>query len=122
MMVLEVELKMSTYDTEDTRMTLLTELIDVVARAVVDHPDEVVTKEIASNRASVIELRVARGDEGQVIGKYGATADAMRTLLRSAAIKLGKRAYLEIVDHEYGSAQRRSYRQASRTSRGFNAL
>ena len=72
------------------------ELIEFMARAIVDYPDEVeVTEEDADNDV-VFHLMVAESDMGKVIGKQGRIANAMRTLLKVAAIRKGTRAVLEI--------------------------
>jgi predicted RNA-binding protein YlqC (UPF0109 family) len=74
------------------------DLIEHMAKALVDNPDEVKVSEIEGERTSVIELAVAKEDLGKVIGKQGRTARAMRTLLTAASTKLHKRAVLEIVE------------------------
>jgi hypothetical protein len=71
-------------------------LIEFIARALVDHPDQVDVREVQGDQAQIIELRVARSDLGKVIGRQGRTAAAMRTLLQAAAGK--RRALLDIVD------------------------
>src|SRR5678815_3497668 len=76
----------------------LKELIKAIAIELVDHPDQVVVTEIASEHNSLIELRVAKEDVGKVIGKEGRTAQSMRTILAAVSTKLGKRAHLDIVD------------------------
>ena len=74
------------------------ELIEYIAKALVDHPDEVQVEEIAGARSIIFELHVAPADMGRVIGKHGRVANAMRSLLRVAATRSGKRAILEIVE------------------------
>ena len=76
----------------------LKELIRAIAVELVDNPDQVEVTEIASEHNSVIELRVAKEDIGEVIGKEGRTAQSMRTLLAAVSTKLGRRAHLDIVD------------------------
>ncbi len=76
----------------------LQELIRTIAVELVDHPDQVEVREIATDNNSVIELRVAKEDIGKVIGKEGRTAQSMRTILAAVSTKLGKRAHLDIVD------------------------
>ncbi|MFL6277425.1 MAG: KH domain-containing protein [Blastocatellia bacterium] len=76
----------------------LKEVIETIAKALVDAPDEVTVREIDGDQATVLELKVAPGDLGKVIGKQGRTARAMRTLLRAAGMKLRKRFVLEIVE------------------------
>jgi predicted RNA-binding protein YlqC (UPF0109 family) len=73
------------------------ELVEYMASSLVDDPSQVQVREIRSTSSVVIELRVARDDMGRVIGKNGRVANAMRTLLKVAAVKKGKRATLEIV-------------------------
>ena len=77
---------------------MLRELIDYMAKALVDHPEQVQVSELAGEQTSVIELRVAKEDLGKVIGKQGRTARAMRTILSAASAKIRKRAVLEIIE------------------------
>lgn len=74
------------------------DLIEFMAKALVDNPDQVVVREIEGEQSSVIELRVSREDLGKVIGKQGRTARAMRTILSAASTKLRKRAVLDIIE------------------------
>jgi len=74
------------------------ELILVMARALVDKPDEVEIKQIEGDVTTILELKVAKEDLGKVIGKQGKTAHAMRSILNATATKLKKRAVLEIVE------------------------
>jgi predicted RNA-binding protein YlqC (UPF0109 family) len=74
------------------------DLINYIAQALVDHPEQVSVNEIAGNQTSVLELTVAKEDIGKVIGKQGRTARAMRTILSAASAKLKKRTVLEIVE------------------------
>jgi len=71
------------------------ELIEYIAKALVDHPEEVSVKQNGGNRAR-IELSVAKEDMGRVIGKGGKVANSIRTLLRVAAEKQGKQATLDV--------------------------
>jgi hypothetical protein len=77
---------------------VLKELIEYIARALVDNPDQVKVSEIEGEKTSVIELSVAKDDLGKVIGKQGRTARAMRTILSAASTKARKRAVLEIIE------------------------
>jgi predicted RNA-binding protein YlqC (UPF0109 family) len=74
------------------------ELIDYIAKSLVDDPSQVRVDEIEGSTSVVLELHVAPEDMGRIIGKKGRVANAMRTLLRVAAAKQGKRATLEIVE------------------------
>ena len=74
------------------------DLIEGIAKALVDKPDEVNVTEIEGNQASVIELRVAKEDIGKIIGKQGRTAAAIRTILNAASAKLDKRSVLQILE------------------------
>ncbi|WP_300669234.1 KH domain-containing protein [Desulfoluna sp.] len=74
------------------------ELINYIAQALVDNPEEVVVSEVEGNQTSVLELKVAKEDLGKVIGKQGRTARAMRTILSAASAKVKKRTVLEIVE------------------------
>ena len=74
------------------------ELIEYIAKSLVDNPDKVDVTEVEGERVTVYELRVGEGDLGKVIGKHGRTAKSNRTLLNAAAAKVGKRAVLEILE------------------------
>ena len=74
------------------------ELIEMIAKALVDNPDEVAVSEIEGDQITILELRVAQPDIGKVIGKQGRTANAIRTLLGATGMKLRKRFVLEILD------------------------
>ena len=74
------------------------ELISYIARALVDHPEDVSVSEVQGNQTSVLELKVAKEDLGKVIGKQGRTARAMRTILSAASAKVKKRTVLEIIE------------------------
>ncbi len=74
------------------------ELIEMIAKALVDSPDEVVVNEVSGQQTTVLELRVAQSDLGKVIGKQGRTARSIRTLLGAAGMKLHKRFVLEILE------------------------
>jgi predicted RNA-binding protein YlqC (UPF0109 family) len=74
------------------------ELVEYMAKALVDDSEKVNVTEVEGERVTVIELRVAPGDLGKVIGKQGRTARALRTILNANATKLRKRAVLEIVE------------------------
>ncbi len=74
------------------------ELIEYMAKAIVDNPDAVVVTEEQTDEQIIYHLRVADDDMGRVIGKQGRIANAMRTLLKVAAIRGGARAVLEIGD------------------------
>jgi len=80
------------------RRIMMKELILVMAKALVDKPDEVEIREIEGDVTTIIELKVAKDDLGKVIGKQGKTAHAMRSILNATATKLKKRAVLEIVE------------------------
>ncbi len=74
------------------------ELIEMIARALVDNPDQVVVTEVEGEQTTVLELRVDQSDLGKVIGKQGRTARAVRTLLGAAGMKIRKRFVLEILE------------------------
>ena len=74
------------------------ELVEILARALVDNPSEVVVDETITEDGTIkFELKVAEGDMGKVIGKQGRTAKAIRTVVKALAIKEGKRVLVEIV-------------------------
>ena len=74
------------------------ELIEYIAKSLVDRPENVTVKETEGEKTTIIELRVAQEDLGKVIGKQGRTARAMRTILNAAGTKIGKRCVLEILE------------------------
>ena len=74
------------------------EFIENIARALVDHPDNVEVSEVEGEKTTVYELRVAPEDLGKVIGRKGQTAKAIRTLIAAVSAKKGKRALLEILE------------------------
>lgn len=76
----------------------LRELVLYLARALVEHPDEVAVEEIDESDATVFELKVAETDLGRVIGRQGRTAKALRTVLSAASAKVKRRAILEIIE------------------------
>jgi uncharacterized protein len=73
-------------------------LIEFIAKALVDAPDAVEVQEFGDEEASIIKLKVSKDDLGKVIGKKGRTAKAMRTILSAAANKTSKRSTLEIIE------------------------
>ena len=82
----------------DVEVNSLRELVEYLGKALVDDVGAVNVREVDGERTTVIELRVAQGDLGKVIGKQGRTARAIRTILNAHATKIRKRAVLEIVE------------------------
>ena len=74
------------------------ELIEYIAKELVEHPEEVEVSEVEGEHSLVIELKVAKSDMGRIIGKQGHTAMAMRTVLNAASRKIKKNAVLEIIE------------------------
>ena len=74
------------------------ELLELIAKSLVDQPDEVAVAEIEGEQTTVLELKVAQDDLGKVIGKQGRTARSIRTILAAAGMKLRKRVVLEILE------------------------
>jgi predicted RNA-binding protein YlqC (UPF0109 family) len=74
------------------------ELIEYIAKSLVDNPEEVSVTELEGEQTSVIKLRVAKEDMGKIIGKQGRTAMAMRTIFGAASTKIKKRSVLEILE------------------------
>lgn len=79
-------------------MSVIREVVEVLARALTDRPDEVKVVESEHRGTTLVELYVGSGELGRVIGKQGRTAAALRTLASSAAEKIGKTVTLEIRD------------------------
>jgi len=74
------------------------ELVEYIAKALVDNPEEVSVTALEGQQTSVFELKVAKEDLGKIIGKQGRTAVAIRTILGAASTKMKKRFFLEILD------------------------
>ena len=72
-------------------------LVEHIARALVDYPDQVVVQQVETERSMVLELRVDPADIGKVIGKQGKIVKAIRTVVGAAAVKANKRVMVEIV-------------------------
>ena len=74
------------------------DLVEYIAKSLVDDPSGVNVNMIEGEKSTILELRVAEGDIGKVIGKHGRIAKAIRTILSAASAKTGKRIVLEILD------------------------
>ena len=75
----------------------MTELVEVIAKSLVDYPDEVQVTETENDKAVVLELKVAQSDMGKVIGKQGRIAKAIRTVVKAAASKEDRKVIVEIM-------------------------
>jgi len=73
------------------------ELVEVIAKSLVEHPEEVVVTEREGEKATVLELRVAQSDMGKVIGKQGRIAKAIRAVVKAAASKENRKIIVEII-------------------------
>jgi hypothetical protein len=76
----------------------LKDLVEFMAKSLVDAPDQVEVKEVSGEHSTVLELKVAKSDLGKIIGKQGRTARSLRTILSAAATKQNKRSILEILE------------------------
>ena len=76
------------------------ELVESIAKALVDNPDKIQDSQIDGEQSSIIELKVAPEDVGKIIGKQGGNVQAIRVILGAAGMKLKKRFTLEIIDKE----------------------
>ncbi|MBU1185362.1 MAG: KH domain-containing protein [Acidobacteria bacterium] len=74
------------------------ELVEMIAKALVDNPEMVHVSELQGEQTTILELKVAQEDLGKVIGKQGRTARAMRVILGAAGMKLRRRFNLEIIE------------------------
>jgi len=74
------------------------ELVEFLAKQLVNHPEAVEVKETQSDTASILELKVAKEDLGRVIGKQGRTAKSIRTILNAAASRTNRKVVLEIIE------------------------
>lgn len=73
------------------------ELLESIAKSLVDNPEYVLVNEVEGDKSLILELRVADGDMGKVIGKQGRIAKAIRTVIKAAAVRNNKRVLVEIV-------------------------
>jgi predicted RNA-binding protein YlqC (UPF0109 family) len=73
------------------------ELLETIAKALVDYPDEVSVSEVEGEKSMILELRVSKEDMGKVIGKQGRIAKAIRIVVKAAAVKDNKRVVVEII-------------------------
>jgi uncharacterized protein len=87
-----------TFSTENRGDNAMKELVTRLAKALVDHPDQVLVTEVEGNQTTVVELKVAKEDLGKIIGKEGRNARAIRIILSAASAKLKKRTVLEILE------------------------
>jgi predicted RNA-binding protein YlqC (UPF0109 family) len=76
---------------------MMKELLESIARALVDFPDEVFVNEIQNEKSIILELKVAKEDMGKVIGKQGRIAKAIRTVVKAAAVKDSRRVVVDII-------------------------
>jgi hypothetical protein len=76
---------------------MMKELVEIIAKSLVDHPDAVFVQEVEGEQSIIVELKVADDDMGKVIGKQGRIAKAIRTVIKAAATKEEKRVMLEII-------------------------
>ena len=74
------------------------ELLEEIARSLVDRPDDVEVSEVSGEQTTILELRVSQDDLGKVIGRQGRTARAIRTILGAAGMKMRKHFVLEILE------------------------
>jgi uncharacterized protein len=84
--------------TNDSNSHSMKEMIETIARALVDQPDAVSVTEIVGTHSLIVELTVAREDIGKIIGKQGRTADALRIIVNAVSAKTKRRTTLEIMD------------------------
>lgn len=73
------------------------QLVEIIAKSLVDHPDQVVVNEVEGDRSIVLELKVAPDDMGKVIGKQGRIAKAIRSVVKAAATRENKKVVVEIL-------------------------
>ena len=76
---------------------MMKELLESMARALVDFPDEVFVNEIQNEKSIILELKVSKDDMGKVIGKQGRIAKAIRTVVKAAAVKDNRRVVVDII-------------------------
>ncbi|MBF0517075.1 MAG: KH domain-containing protein [Nitrospirae bacterium] len=80
-------------------------LVEVIARALLDKPEDLSVQEVDGKKTTIFELTVAAADLGKVIGKQGKTARTMRTMLSASGTKIGKRTSLEILQQQTAASE-----------------
>jgi predicted RNA-binding protein YlqC (UPF0109 family) len=83
---------------EESQIDPMVEMVELIAKSLVDNPDAVAVQSVDGQQVSVLELTVDQADLGKVIGKNGRTAKSIRTLLGAAGVKHNKRFTLEIIE------------------------
>lgn len=84
------------------------DLIEKIAKALVDHPDEVAVRVIEGEQTTILELKVAQSDIGKVVGKHGRTIRSIRTILNAGGMKSKKRFVLEVLDPKNQPSRKKS--------------
>ncbi len=79
-------------------MVMFKELIEYIVISLVDYPDDVVVREVTGEKVVIVELTVSEEDLGKIIGRYGRTLKAIRTLLYTAGLKANKKVILELIE------------------------
>ena len=74
------------------------DLIEYIVKSLVDYPDEVVVREVTGETVVIIELTVTEADLGKIIGRYGRTLKAIRSILYTAGLRVNKKVILELID------------------------
>ncbi|HOC07916.1 MAG: KH domain-containing protein [Clostridiales bacterium] len=74
------------------------ELVEFIARSLVDHPERVEVRQVDGEKSIIVELKVDPEDMGKVIGKHGRIAKAIRTIVKASAVKQDKRVVVEIIE------------------------
>lgn len=75
------------------------DLIEYIVKSLVDYPDEVMVREITGEKVVIVELIVTEADLGKIIGRYGRTLKAIRSVLYTAGLQANKRVMLELIEH-----------------------
>ena len=78
----------------------MTKLVETIAKSLVDHPDQVIVTQKVEGQGEVLQLQVASGDMGKVIGKQGRIAKALRTVVKAAATKEKRKVVVEIISED----------------------
>ena len=90
----------------DEMLAQMSQMVNSIAQALVDRPEDVRVRGVEGTNTMVLELRVAKEDVGKVIGQHGRTANAIRTLVKAVSAKIKKRTVLEIIDGQPPAATR----------------
>ena len=94
-----VSILADSHSSEIRKSTMFKDLIEYIVKSLVDYPDEVVVREVTGETVVIVELTVTEEDLGKIIGRYGRTLKAIRSVLYTAGLQANKKVILELIEH-----------------------